>query len=214
MLFLKLNSEKSNIISIGDHIYPVDRSCPLNRWYIHFIHCFKQPGALVWFAGDELPYFLHHAKIACCDLLLMSCLIFHTMPKLPVVICCWWAALFFTPCQNCLLWFAVDELPYFSHHANIACCDLLVMSCLIFHTMAWCQHCLLWFAGYELPFFYTMPTFPVVCRWWWALSFLHIAYCVLLIWTPLVLHQALPVMFFCHNSFTKFVAKYTKMYKM
>jgi hypothetical protein len=72
----------------------------------------------------------------------------------------------------------------------------------------------LWFAGYELPFFYTMPTFPVVCRRWWALSFLHIAYCVLLIWTPLVLHQALPVMFFCHNSFTKFVAKYTKMYKM
>ena len=132
----------------------------------------------------------------------------------PGVICWWWAALFFTPCQNCLLWFAVDELPYFSHHAKIDCCDLLLLSCLIFHTMSWCQHCLLWFAGYELPFFYTMPTFPVVCRWWWALSFLHIAYCVLLIWTPLVLHQALPVMFFCHNSFTKFVSKYTKMYKM
>jgi hypothetical protein len=38
--------------------------------------------------GKSSLILLHHAKIACCNLLVMSSLIFYTMPNLPVVIFC------------------------------------------------------------------------------------------------------------------------------
>ena len=153
-------------------------SCRFSKLVGDEFHCFYTRPYLLWFAGDEFPYSLHHAKISCCVLLLMSCLIFTpvftscdllvmscliftpcqnclwvicwgrallfycTMLKLPVVICWWWALLFFTPCQTCLLLFFVDELPYF----------------------------------------YTMPKFPVVCCCWWAALFLHQSLPVVIYW--------------------------------
>ena len=94
-------------------------SCRFSKLVGDEFHCFYTRPYLLWFAGDEFPYSLHHAKISCCVLLLMSCLIFtpvlaccdllmissliiYSMPKLSVVICWWWAPIFFTPCQNCL----------------------------------------------------------------------------------------------------------------
>ena len=159
-------------------------SCRFSKLVGDEFHCFYTRPYLLWFAGDEFPYSLHHAKLACCYFLL-SCLIF-------------------TPCQNFLLcvavdelpyfytslyflWFAGDELPYFYtmpklpvvdllgksslillHHAKIACCNLLVMSSLIF---------------------YTMPNLPVVIFCWWAALFLHhakISCCVLLLMSCLI----------------------------
>ena len=122
-------------------------SCRFSKLVGDTLHCFYTKPYLLWFAGDEFPYLLHHAKITSCVLLLMSCLIFtQILARCYLLVM---SSLIFTPV--------------------FTSCDLLVMSCLIFTP---CQNCL-WVIcwGRALLFYCTMLKLPVVICWWWALLF-------------------------------------------